>query len=244
MSTRDDRYRAMEMLAAVGAPDHSIHVIVHEGDPASKARARVVRGRAYTPRATQVAQEALAWRLRGIESFTGNVAVACVFHRSNRQRIDVDNLLKLVLDAATQARVWEDDSQVTAVLAVLEHDPDAPRTVVAFAPHESSMGRGPDSLPKCAACGTPFDAYGNPRRRHCSRECRMTLAEPVVCPGCGKSFKKRSGNQKYCSTPCRAAASRTKPTCEACGARLSRAGYRRCRSCWQSNRYAPELEAA
>lgn len=227
-----DRYRALEMLRAVGASDHHLQVVVHEGEPASKARARVVRGHAYTPAKTAAAQAALAWQLNRLTPFTGNVAVACVFHRGNRQRIDVDNLVKLVLDAATQARVWQDDSQVTGLLAVLELDAEQPRTVVAFAGHESSMTRGPDSMPKCAACGKPFNDYGNPRRQHCSRECRMTLAEPVMCPHCDKPFKRRSGNQKYCSMVCRGQATRTRPACEVCQKRLSRAGYKLCRACW------------
>lgn len=202
-SRTHDRFRAMEMLRAIGAEDHAVRCVVHEGEPASKARARVVRGHTYTPKRTVVAQDALAQSLAGKAPFTGNVAVACVFRRSNRQRIDLDNLLKLVLDAATQARMWEDDSQVTALAAVLEHDPSGPRTVVAFGPHETSMRRGPDSLPRCAACGKPFNSGGQANRRHCSRQCRMTLAEPVDCPVCDKPFKKRSGNQKFCSNECR-----------------------------------------
>jgi predicted amidophosphoribosyltransferase len=121
---------------------------------------------------------------------------------------------------------------VTGLLAVLELDAEQPRTVVAFAHHESSMTRGPDSMPKCAACAKPFDAYGSATRRHCSRECRMTLAEPIVCPSCGESFKRRSGNQKYCSVLCRARATQRTNTCEVCGKRLSRAGYKLCRACW------------
>lgn len=229
-TTSRDRFRALGMLRSVGALDHQMMVVVHDGDPASKARARIVRGHAYTPAKTTAAQKSLAERMVGVR-FLGNVAVACVFHRSNRQRIDIDNLMKLVLDAATQADVWDDDSQVTAVVAALEHDPGHPRTVVAFAPHTSTMLRGPDSLPRCAACGNVFDPYGQPRRRHCSRECRMTLAEPVPCPQCGVPFKRRTGNNKYCSVACRGLAARRRKYCE-CGALLSKTSYGKCRACW------------
>lgn len=238
-ASAEDRYRAMDMLKAVGAIDHDLNVYVHEGEPASKARARVVKGHAYTPAKTAAAQRSLADRFGGLV-FDGNVAVACVFHRGNRQRIDIDNLVKLVLDAATQAGVWQDDSQVTAVVGILEHDRDFPRTVVAFANHESSMARGPNSKPKCKVCGTLYNNYGDRRRQHCSRECRMTLANPVRCPTCDQLFKKIVGSQKYCSVECRGLAQRRRPVCE-CGARVSRKGYKRCRKCWLEK--GPEVAA-
>jgi Holliday junction resolvase RusA-like endonuclease len=233
--TTDDRYRAMEMLGAVGGNTAALRVIVHDGEPASKARARVVKRHAYTPKKTVAAQRALAYRMAG-HAYRGNVAVACLFYRSNRQRIDVDNLLKLVLDAATDAGLWKDDSQVTAIVATLGHDPEQPRTIVAFAEHDSSMPRGDNALTQCAACGTLFQASGVASRKHCSRACRMTLAEPVPCRQCGEPFKRRSGNQKYCSNECRGLGARRKPKCENCGVRLSRQGYKLCRGCWLGER--------
>lgn len=207
MTSADDRHRAMEMLSTIGANTSSLSVVVHGGDPASKARARVMNGYAFTPKRTVAAQRALADRLRGIQPFPGNVAVSCVFHRSNRQRIDVDNLTKLVLDAATQANLWQDDSQVTAIVAVLEHDEANPRTVVAFAPHESSMKRGDDACRTCETCGVRFLPQGraqSERGRFCSAKCRVRLV-PIPCPHCATPFKPATAKSKFCSVACRSA---------------------------------------
>ena len=43
---------------------------------------------------------------------TGPVQVEAHFYRATKGRVDLDNLLKAVLDAATEAGVWVDDSQV------------------------------------------------------------------------------------------------------------------------------------
>lgn len=251
-TTADDRYRALQMLQSIGASDSSLYVVVHSGNPASKARARIVRGHAYTPDKTRVAQASLAHRLRGVPTFNSNVAVSCVFHRSNRQRIDVDNLVKLVMDAATQASVWKDDSQVTALVAVLEHDTDHPRTVVAFADHDSTMLRGESAMAKCEACGNPYHATG-PGRRFCSRACRMSETVILTCPVCGMEFRKRGNYRKYCSVPCRGKAQASlakkrqarRTHCKH-GHELTEEnthflanGYRRCRTCQaeQARRY-------
>ena len=59
----------------------------------------------------------------------------------DRRRTDSDNLEKLVMDAATKARVWHDDCQVTAKVVAVELDPVHPRTVVALCPATSSLDR-------------------------------------------------------------------------------------------------------
>lgn len=215
----------------------SFWCVIHEGEPIVKSRARVVRNgsRSYTPDKTRHAQAALAMTLRrSIPRFTGNVVIVCIFRRPNRQRCDVDNLLKLVLDAGTQAGLWEDDSQVTALVGILEHDPDDPRSTICFSHHESSMRRGEDAKPRCVVCGKPYDDYGNPSRQHCSRECRMTLAEPVPCPNCGQPFKRANGNRKFCSVACRAEASRVARPCERCGAPRARPESTLCRDCFRA----------
>jgi Holliday junction resolvase RusA-like endonuclease len=231
---REDRYRALAMAQAAAADGSGLHVVVHPGEPAVKARARVVNGHAYTPAKTKAAQAALAQRLAYVPRFTGNVAVSCVFTRGNRQRVDVDNLLKLVLDAGTQAMLWEDDSQVTALSGVIELDADDPRTVVAFAEHRSTMARGPDSLRQCQACGNRFDPYGRDNQVHCSVACRMTCAEPVPCPTCGKPFKRRHVRAKYCSVECRGLAQRVARPCAGCGRNRARRESTYCRECWAS----------
>lgn len=169
----EERYRAGQLLAALGAPDYRVAVIVLDGDPMSKARSRFARkSGAYTPPSVREAENRWIDRLSGIEPFSGNVAVACIFVRGSSQRIDVDNMLKLVMDACTRAKVWRDDSQVTGVAAVEELDPHEPRSVLALAPHTSTMRRGTDHWPACPTCGEQFNPVGKKKAVFCSAKCR------------------------------------------------------------------------
>lgn len=202
----DDILLATKLVDGLCKQD-TLKTIVAEGDPISKARARFTRkGRPYTPQSTVDGEKYLAFHMRDIEKFKSNVAVACVFFRKSRQRVDVDNLMKAVLDSGTRAGVWDDDSQVTALVGIIQHDPVRPRTVVCFGDHVSSLTRGDAAKIPCRKCGTLFFPGGAARRQNgkfCSLKCKMTLDEPVTCPGCGGPFKRRNSNSKYCSLRCR-----------------------------------------
>lgn len=205
----DDLERAMQLLEAL-CPQHTVNVVRLDGEPASKARPRFTsRGKPYTPVKTTEHENRIAERLEKLDPYPGNVAIACIFYRSSRQRIDSDNMLKAVLDGATKAKVWEDDSQVTAVVGIVDYDPDNPRTIIGLGHHTNTgMTRGDDAKVACEACGKLFFPGGK-RREHarwCSRECAAILREPIQCPSCGRDFKRRSGNQKYCSGACRGSA--------------------------------------
>lgn len=64
----------------------------------------------------------------GSPPLTWNVQLSAMFYRSSRQVIDLDNLLKHLLDAATGI-CWVNDCQVTSYGTVGLHlDPDAPQT--------------------------------------------------------------------------------------------------------------------
>lgn len=175
----DDRFRIGEVLMGLGATDERIHLHVLDGDPMSKARARFSRrGGAYTPASVREAEGRWVRQLSSIPRFTGNVALAAMFIRSNRQRIDVDNMLKLVADACTAAAVWDDDSQVTAMAGFVELDAAHPRTVLGLAPHVSSLQRGTDHWPRCATCGKQFNPAGRTRPKFCSQACRHNRPTP------------------------------------------------------------------
>jgi Holliday junction resolvase RusA-like endonuclease len=240
-----DTDRALALVSALHAPTDRFEMLVVDGEPASKARPRFARnGHAYTPKATETAQEVLAWRLRAAipRPYPSNVAVGCVFFRPNRQRIDADNMLKLVLDAATGV-VWEDDSQVTGVMGVVELDAENPRTLIVFAEHQSSMTRGFAALPTCAFCGVKFKGT-SPRAKFCSQKCqgkaRAKLRERD-CLHCGKAFQPENSYRKLCSPECRADSLRAKRRAKAgpagrcgdCGCETSKPEYRRCRECWK-----------
>lgn len=241
-------FPAMDLLAAIRAgrlgDDSWLVAFEHPGDPASKARPRFTsRGnRTYTPTRTLIAQRALAERFQSAmkgRMIEGNVAIAAVFYRPNRQRIDADNLMKLVLDAATAAGVWLDDSQVTAQASVVELDAERPRTLVALGPTTSSLSRRP-LIQICPRCGTHFEA---PRLRrpkvYCSRACAQ-LKALARCARCGTEFRRRGSGQRYCSRACaqrdplvrqRAALQRQPATCVTCGGTVSRREYRQCWNC-------------
>lgn len=247
MSDAGPRYRTIGMLDGICQPD-SIQLVVVEGDPISKARPRFCsNGRPYTPSKTVLGEKRIALMMKHVKKHKANVAVACTFYRSSRQRIDIDNMIKAVLDAGTRAKIWDDDSQVTALIGVLEYDPERPRTIICFGEHRSSLTRGLAAMVDCQACGKSFFPSGKRRERArwCSRECATYLAEPIECPVCKTKFKRRSGNQTYCGRKClhagRAALSRQKAAARThClrGHELSPenthvlpGGYRRCRRC-------------
>lgn len=193
--------------------------LVVPGEPASKARARAgANGHFYAPDKSK--ERAMGWRLKEAfkELISGNIAVGCIFFRSSKHRIDVDNMLKHVMDAATGV-CWKDDAQVTAKFGAVELDANNPRTVIVMGAHRSTMDRSPIPMRACEKCGGEFTRYGN--GKFCSRRCSALsrgedLREPIACP---------------------------KPKCADCGVELSRHGYRRCRACWLAPTTLPEVAA-
>ena len=105
-----------------------------EGEPASKERPRFSGKGTYTPAATTKAELAVGWKFReaarGHQAEAGaDYGVAARFFCGNRRRRDIDNMLKLVLDALNGV-AWADDSQVTEVSASKAYDPAAARTEI------------------------------------------------------------------------------------------------------------------
>ena len=99
-----------------------------EGRPVPKSRPRVVRGRAYTPAKTKQAEEkialyALAKRIKPYK--TGYVKMICEFSFKGKGHGDVDNLLKLCMDAG-QGIFYKNDRQVIYLRgAILLHQEEA-----------------------------------------------------------------------------------------------------------------------
>lgn len=181
-----DLNRAMALVVAAGALNTTICAFRVGGEPVAKARARAGRHGFYSVGKTADAEGAIANMAREGPFLPGNVAVGAIFFRSNRHRIDVDNLLKTVLDGITKSRgIWEDDSHVTALVGVIEFDGKWPRTAIAVAPHISSLQRGVDALTHtCATCGKKYRPHQSPRPSfYCSRACRPRRV--LVCATCG-----------------------------------------------------------
>lgn len=181
--------------------------------------------------------------------FEGNVGMACIFLRPNKQRIDADNLLKHMCDAGTGV-LWLDDSQCTKVAGVVEVDPDNPRTIVFVGPASSSLTRGVDAAYPCAQCGQPIYPHGDGRlRRTCAAPACVQAAKGyrnldrlVECAHCGWPFRRRSSYTTLCSTDCRAASVRGKrkaarrpnSRCADCDVQLAHRRGGRCRDCWRA----------
>ncbi len=104
------------------------------GNPLPKARPRF-KGHAYTPTTTRWAEELIldaAIRLRAksdLFCIEQPIRVDLHFFRSNRRRVDLDNLAKLVLDALN-GEVWADDSLIVDLRVTKAVDRVRPRTVV------------------------------------------------------------------------------------------------------------------
>lgn len=121
----------------------SFYCITVPGNPLPKARPRMGGRRVYTPKRTVDAERQVAEALSVVSKFDSNVSVKCTFYRDSKRRVDLDNLVKTVLDAATAAGVWHDDSQVTVLSAALELDKVNPRTEISIGPHlYCTMPRG------------------------------------------------------------------------------------------------------
>lgn len=195
------------------------HGFIFPGEPKSKTRARVTRNGVYTP--SKPNETALAQFLRysyRSAPFEGNVAVACVFYRPNSQRIDVDNMMKLVMDAATGI-CWADDDQVTFQVATAELDPQNPRTVIGMSDHQSTLRRGVDALTRhCAFCAEAFTVDHRSRTtRYCSPRCVGDMRRaPKLHPGQGKGPKGQPAGR-----------------CQDCGNELAKRSFLRCRECWK-----------
>ena len=91
------------------------------GEPVGKARPRVTRHGTYTPAATRKAEAgvALAWTEAHADYLPTPGArhgLAVTFYRNHRYQRDLDNLVKLLMDALN-GHAWEDDHQVEHIRA-------------------------------------------------------------------------------------------------------------------------------
>lgn len=240
-----------KLCALVGSQPAQVLAFIHPGAPVSKARARWDKrtGGTYTPKKTSSAQESLAWSFlaatRG-QTIHGAVAIVAIFYRPNYQRIDIDNLMKLVMDAGTQANIWKDDCYVSAQAAFMEMSAQNPRTLVAFCPNLSSLDR--TSKFTCEVCLKPFDRSGRATftdpPKTCSKECdiarRLRERTMARCAKCGTLFLRPKAGQSHCSRACASSdplvrqkreLQRPWPKCTECGGRVSRREYLKCSNC-------------
>lgn len=204
------------------------------GEPQSKSRARVTsrngKVHAYTPRQTELAEDAVAWQFKaaggrgpdGAKTF----GVFAVFLCGTRQRRDVDNMLKLILDGLNKI-AWADDSQVTEVSGRLTRGvpKDEARTEVIVYETVTAMAGGLQATKPCEHCGTPIRIYPSTSGiRFCSGTCAgqaKRIHPDVACAGCGRTFTPNSGARTTCSRECDRGVRTTTRSCAHCGATIT-----------------------
>jgi Holliday junction resolvase RusA-like endonuclease/endogenous inhibitor of DNA gyrase (YacG/DUF329 family) len=181
------------------------------GEPASKARPRFdgrgSKTRAYTPEKTKSAEAQVAWHFSRARpdwraDGQGHFGLMAVFFCESRQRRDVDNMIKLLLDGLNKV-VWHDDVQVIEVSA---------RKVVGVAPARTELllyrTWGYEAPTRnCEHCGKPVRLYASTREttRYCSRACEQAARDKQwarECPQCGKQYRARRSDQVFCGREC------------------------------------------
>jgi Holliday junction resolvase RusA-like endonuclease len=104
-----------------------------DGQPVAKGRPRIGRYGAYTPQKTADAEEWVGWVVKqslpsGWEPDGEHEWQVWVhFHVRKNGRGDLDNFVKLILDALN-GLVWKDDKQVKALSARRSYHARKPRT--------------------------------------------------------------------------------------------------------------------
>jgi Holliday junction resolvase RusA-like endonuclease len=207
------------------------HVVARftvDGEPVSKARARFTKQgsktQAYTPDKTRAAEEAVGWKFR--QSAPGHkpdpdatYGVIGLFFSGTRQRRDVDNMLKLILDGLNKI-AWADDDQVVEVSGRKSlGDPEHARTEVVV--YRVGMVDRPTGT--CEHCGKDYPAFRSQKdRRFCSQACHIAWRRErsrKTCPTCGEDFQSYKVDRPsvYCSMACAAQARRATVACSHCG---------------------------
>lgn len=238
--------RVSELQQQVGAgPDSPVwfgislqandpHVVAYftvDGEPASKARARwdtARGGKPYTPKSTKEAENKIGWLFRKAvgpfkPSATDSFGVFAVFHCGTRQRRDVDNMIKLIMDALNGI-AWVDDMQVSEVAGRVSRGvPDARTEVLIYRTLSSPAPTRP-----CKNCGKPYPHYPSQegQRQFCNAACGYEYRRKQnqrTCGHCGKHFQKQSEPAKYCSRTCASAAKSVTLSCEQCGEEFTKA---------------------
>lgn len=257
--------------------DDIILVVECGGDPIAHQRPRRSRGgHFYTPNKTREYKEKLADIIKTtprssarLLAMSDTYGVQAKFYRSNRQRIDVDNLLKTIMDATTTAGLWLDDSQVHEICGTVEKGSPRPRVEFMIYRHhlrgDEASGGDYDFQKKCAHCGRDISrkSYPSTQRKYCSNNCASEAKRlKLRCPQCGKdfsvpqSFMRRNVNpgggfyaRRFCSRECsikyHSNLRRTKGKesdkwiCTMCDGRVSRKEYKVCRACSMKTRSDP-----
>jgi Holliday junction resolvase RusA-like endonuclease len=170
-------------------------------EPIPKARPRVARGHTYTPERTIQYEQEVGWLLKPKvteRNDRDDLRVRLTFRTKTRQRKDIDNLAKSVLDACNGV-VWKDDQQVVDLHAVLVRESPDPGFDIQV---EVATARGRS----CKKCGAALTVV---QQSYCSKGCYDSSQRRGIyraCAGCGQPVYRQAGKAQaktvYCSPEC------------------------------------------
>jgi crossover junction endodeoxyribonuclease RusA len=126
--------------------DNGSFIFVIKQSPVSSNRywRHTKQGKVY------ISAEALLWRkavalsanLAGVQLLLGAVRLTIEYrHQHRKRRLDVSNVIK-ILEDGLKGVAFEDDKQVTQLIATAIHDKDDPRVVVRIESAGASDGDG------------------------------------------------------------------------------------------------------
>jgi Holliday junction resolvase RusA-like endonuclease len=181
-----------------------------DGEPVSKGRPRLGRGRTYTPTATVQAEDAIRWQLQQAHVRPDDdhtLAVRLRFHSTTGRGRDLDNLVKLVLDAANTF-VWRDDVQVVELDAAVQRRSSIGNTHLLV----TRVGRYTSDCLRCGNLlavgpGKPAGREGFCNRT-CSDEARRS-GQTIPCAVCDRRVYLAHSDApgvRFCSSACAATA--------------------------------------
>jgi len=136
------------------------------GEPRSKGRPRLAAGRVHTDRKTARAEEAIRRQLLVAKvkpDADHLLGVEVTFRAGSGQRRDLDNQIKLLLDACN-GYVWRDDFQVIELHAKSIRKSSDVGT-------ELTVRRLQRYTRDCATCGVNIGSDPGWKKRFCSRPC-------------------------------------------------------------------------
>lgn len=204
-----------------------------KGEPTSKARPRFTKrgykGQVYTPQRTLDAEAGVqaaflkATKRKFLEPEAA-YAVHIHFHNGTRQRRDIDNMVKLVLDGLNGA-AWVDDNQVLEVAARKSFVTKAEAHTHVRIYVIGDMGFTKQS---CKQCHKEFRTYpswqrgGDREKLFCSRACHTEYrrrARERTCEHCNETFLiwGESKKTRFCSKECYSATRTVDINCVICG---------------------------
>jgi len=202
------------------------------GEPISKSRARFTkRGSkmvSYTPQKTMDGEKAMAAaflavaKARGVDE-DATYAVHAHFINGTRQRRDVDNMVKLILDGLNDV-AWPDDNQVTEIAARKSWATKAEARTEVTVYRIGEMGRPSQA---CLQCGELFRSYastnkGPSAKKYCSLDCGNLYRAALrarTCRHCSNEFQADGELHEvgFCSKECAYDSRRADVECTNCG---------------------------